>query len=159
MYLAPQHTHILTAQTPQCENCTTFLKPIFGTPCRKWKNLIWSINVFCVQISSLLKYQEIYNNLDLDLIESLSRIQIFDENSVHVVPYDLLFQDDERILQVMRKVQKWPQTTKGQHLPHLMSLMCIILAFSVISVLNDISGKIVEKAQLHYTITLQRYLK
>ena len=121
--------------------------------------MIWSINVFCVQISSVLKHQEIYNNLDLDLIESLSRIQIFDENSVHVVPYDLLFQDDERILQVMRKVQKWPQTTKGQHLPHLMSLMCIILAFSVISVLNDISGKIVEKAQLHYTITLQRYLK
>jgi len=114
------------------------------------------------QVSSLLKYQEIYNNLDFDIIESLSRIQTFDESSVQIVPYETLFQDktnEERNLRVMKKVQDWPQTTSGQQIPHLISLMCIILAFSVIDVLNDVSAKIVENVQLHYTITLQRYLK
>jgi len=114
------------------------------------------------QVTSLLKYQDIYNKLDLDLIESLSRIQIFDENSVHVVTYESLFKETknyEKILKMVRKVQKWPQKANGKYIPHLISLMCIILAFSVINVLNDVSGKIVEKIQLHYTITLQRYLK
>jgi len=114
------------------------------------------------QVSSLLKYQEIYNNLDFDIIESLSRIQTFDEDSVQVVPYKTIFQDhrnDDRNLHVMKKVQDWPQTASGQQIPHLISLMCIILAFSVIDVLNDVSAKIVENVQLHYTITLQRYLK
>ena len=114
------------------------------------------------QVSSLLKYKEIYSNLDYEMIELLSRIQIFDEDSVQVVPYKTLFQDktnEERNLQVMKKVQDWPQTQSGQQIPHMISLMCIILAFSVMDVLSDVSAKIVENVQLHYTITLQRYLK
>ena len=126
-------------------------------------SLLFSFHsLFLFQVTSLLKYQDIYNNLDLDLIESLSRIQIFDENSVHVVTYESLFRETknyEKILKMVRKVQKWPQKANGKYIPHLISLMCIILAFSVINVLNDVSGKIVEKIQLHYTITLQRYLK
>ena len=63
---------------------------------------------------------------------------------------------EDKTLRVMKKVQSWPRARSGQWVPRLISLMSIIIALSVVNILG--SG-IIETAQLHYTLMLQRYLK
>ena len=116
---------------------------------------------FLRQISSILENG--CNNCSCDkiedeLAESLAKIDINDMDSVRVASYENLFgvRNEDKTLRVMKKAQSWPRARSGQWVPRLISLMSIIIALSVVNILG--SG-IIETAQLHYTLMLQRYLK
>ena len=120
------------------------------------------------QISSILKNgcNCSCDNIEDELAESLARIDLNDMEKVRVASYESLYSSvssvsshswaEDKTLRVMRRVQGWPRARGGQWVPRLISLMSIIIALSVVNILG--SG-IIETAQLHYTVMLQRYLK
>ena len=124
---------------------------------------------FLCQISSILENGCNCNSdkVEDELAESLAKIDINDMDKVRVASYENLYGvkltsnesrtwAEDRTLRTMKKVQSWPRARSGRWVPRLISLMSIIIALSVVNILG--SG-IIETAQLHYTLMLQRYLK
>ena len=124
---------------------------------------------FLSQISSILANGCNCNGdkVEDELAESLAKIDLNDMGKVRVASYENLYGvkltsnesrtwAEDKTLRVMKKVQSWPRARSGRWVPRLISLMSIIIALSVVNILG--SG-IIETAQLHYTLMLQRYLR
>ena len=100
--------------------------------------------------------------LNEEIFETVSRIENYNENSIRVAPFTSVYSDDissEGILRLMTKVQRWPLASDGTCIPHLISLMSIILVFSMVQTKNITINKMIEDSQLKFSLMLQRYLR
>lgn len=154
--LSPESRNVLCSRSSKLVNffrgCFAVRVPLES--CQGTKPYLTSLRG---QVPAFLDNQR--DVLDLETINSLSRNGVLDECNINVISCNELYSGDERIVPLVRKVQRWPLASDGHWIPHLISLMSLILMFSLVQTSDFYSQKLFERNQLHYSLIMQRYLR